>query len=91
MFEFSLGDAITGELALFSAMNCGCQVYSNELLIIIDVHLFKSSFKKRKGRRGNIRFWDANYTQYLKLEGIPSKLLGRDFQAGGFKENLEDF
>lgn len=53
MFEFSLGDAITGELALFSAMICGGQVYYNELLIIIDVHLFKSSFKKRKRRRGN--------------------------------------
>lgn len=55
MFEFSLGDTITGDF-LFFATICVCQAYYNGLPIIIDVNLFKSSFKKRRGKRDAVGF-----------------------------------
>lgn len=39
---------------LFVAMICSCQGYYNRLLIIIDVNLFKSLFKR--GRKRDIGF-----------------------------------
>lgn len=57
MFEFSLGDTIIGDFCfIFFAMICVCQGYYNGLPIIIDVNLFKSSFKKRRGKRDAIGF-----------------------------------
>lgn len=52
MLEFSLGDTITGDFCfIFFAMICSCQGYNKGLLIIIEVDLFKSFFKKRR-RKG---------------------------------------